>query len=263
MTVCAVLLVKNEADIIGHTLGHLLNHVDDVIVQDNGSTDGTSEIIQTFPVTYQYDPEVAHYQSVKMTALALQAFELGHRWVLPVDADEIWYAPEGRMIRDWLDGNGREIQFVKAQLYNHVATAKDDPETLDPVRRIGYRQRTPLDMRWGKVACRCRPDLWIDNGNHSARTQGVGTTAYGLEIRHFPYRSPEQFVAKALNGYEGLKAATLEDEGTGAHTRAYGQAIEEGGVEAGYAWFMDAFFSQDPDGDDSLIYDAAPGAWDA
>jgi glycosyltransferase involved in cell wall biosynthesis len=294
MSVCAVLLVKDEADTIEHVVRHFLAHVDQVIVQDNDSHDGTTEIIAEVArgnpeVRHVMDYDLQHYQSRKMTALALQAFELGHRWVIPCDGDELWYAPEGRTLRDWLAAVGGETQFVKAAIYNHVCTSHDrleecpggcggvgwyteqdasgEPEQVqcecmgnvepNPFKRIGWRKRVPLDIRWGKVACRCRPDLRIANGSHEAYTTGTGTTGFGLEIRHFPYRSAEQFVRKAVTCYQGLLNATEESEGTGAHCRAYGKAIEEGGPEAGYAWFRDAFFSEDPEGDDSLVYDPA------
>lgn len=265
MSVAAILLVKDEVDVLDHTLKHLLGHVDEILLRDNNSTDGSGELMREYArehsnVLLELDPDPAHYQSRKMTALAQWAFQRGHRWALPIDPDEIWYAPEGRPISDWLAVVGGEIQFVKAAIFNHVCSGLDDPHDPDPVRRIQWRKRVPLDRRWGKVACRTRPDLVIANGNHEGHTQGIGVTGDGLEIRHFPYRSKEQFVKKALSCYRGLLAAKEESEGTGAHCRAYGRAIEEGGVEAGYAWFRDAFWVEDPHADDSLVYDPAPGA---
>lgn len=257
-----MMLVKDEADIIEHTVRHLLGQVDEVLIADNMSTDGTTEILLDLfehdtRIQVATDEEPGHYQGRKTTELAMRALALGHRWVVPCDADEIWYAPDGRTVREWLIGIGRETQFVKAAIYNHVATAHDNPADPDPVTRIGWRQAAHLEIRWGKVACRLRPDLEIDEGNHSARTQGIGTTAYGLEIRHFPYRSAAQFVSKATKGIAALRATDL-DEGIGAHWRAYGQAVEEGGTAAGEAWFYDAFFSDDPRSDDTLVFDPAP-----
>lgn len=262
MSTCAVMLVKDEADIIETTIRHLAAHVDEILVADNLSTDGTPEIIgaladEGLPVRLSVDEEPAYYQAQKTTALAQRALELGHRWVIPCDADEIWYAPEGRTLRDWLDAIGREHQFVKAAIYNHVATVDDDDDTPDPVARIQWRQRVPLDIRWGKVACRLRPDLEIHQGNHSASTTAVGATGHGLELRHFPYRSAEQFIRKAINGYAAYKATDL-DESIGQHWRVYGRTIEEHGEEAGRSWFYDAFWSSDPHGDDSLVHDPAP-----
>lgn len=263
MSVCAVLLVKDEVDIIKPTLDHLLWHVDEIILSDNNSTDGSTDIMLEYAracgnVTYQHDPDPAHYQSRKMTALAYQAWERGHRWVLPVDPDELWYAPEGRSIREWLAAVGGEQTFVKAAIFNHVCASTDMEGEPDPTRRIIWKKWAPLDIRWGKVACRCRPDLVIHNGNHSAETQGTGMLGYGLEIRHFPYRSADQFCKKALSCYHGLQLALDEDKGVGAHCRAYGQAIEEGGIEAGHAWFYDAFWANPPESDDSIVHDPAP-----
>lgn len=263
MSTCAVMLVKDEADIIEHTVRHLLANVDQVLVADNLSTDGTWDKLVALHGEFgeacipRTDEERGHFQSEKTTKLAMEAMKRGHRWVIPCDADEIWYAPDGRPIRDWLDSIGRETQIVKSLIFNHVASALDDADDPNPVTRIRWRQRAHLEKRWGKVACRTRSDLVIHDGNHSARTRGTGTTSEGLEIRHFPYRSADHFVRKAINGYAALRA-TDRDEGVGAHWRAYGQAVEEGGEEAGRVWFYDAFFSTDPERDDSLVYDPAP-----
>lgn len=303
MSVAAVMLVKDEADIIETTVRHLLANVDSVYVWDNLSTDGTLEILSELALEHPgrleagSDDEVGYYQDRKTTNLAQYALRAGHRWVIPCDADEIWLADDGRRLADWFAGLSRETQFVKAAIYNHVATALDRPEercpvcngmgrlaatyaelTLDspycptcdatggspngqaeanPVRRIGWRQRQPLDIRWGKVACKLRPDLQIHMGNHSATTSGTGTTGGGLQIRHFPYRSADHFVRKAINGYAAYRATTM-DESTGAHWRVYGRAIEEGGPEAGHAWFYDAFWSANPAADDTLVHDPCP-----
>lgn len=281
MSVCAVMLVKDEADIIEANVRHLLRSVDQVIVSDNASTDGTREILaelvrefgvadrndgyastptlSTAGLVVLDDPDVGYYQATKTTKLAMAALERGHRWVVPVDADEVWIASDGRRLADFLDGVSRDTQFVKAAIYNHTCTALDDEADPNPVTRIRWRQRTHLAIQWGKVACRLRPDLQIDMGNHSARTHGTGRTEYGLEIRHFPYRSAEHFVRKAVNGLAAYRAAPdLMEQGFGGHWVVYGEAVEKGGPEAGEAWFRDAFFSPDPEHDDSLVYDPAP-----
>src|SRR5690242_16616279 len=96
-TTFAVAMVKDEADIVADTVEATLREVDAMIVADNGSTDGTREILADLPVTVIDDPDPAYYQSVKMTELAAQAADAGADWVLPIDADERWYSPHGRI----------------------------------------------------------------------------------------------------------------------------------------------------------------------
>ena len=70
MAVVAVTMVKNEADVIETTIRHIAAHVDHVIVADNGSTDGTRELLDELPCEVIDDPDPAYYQSRKMSALA-------------------------------------------------------------------------------------------------------------------------------------------------------------------------------------------------
>lgn len=74
-------MVKNEADIIEQTIRHLLNQgVEHILVADNGSTDGTYELLQelskSLPVHVIQDREVAYYQSEKMTWLQIRSLRL-------------------------------------------------------------------------------------------------------------------------------------------------------------------------------------------
>src|SRR5258706_10050034 len=91
------MLVKDESDVIADTVAHLLSQVDEVIVADNLSTDGTRDLLETMPVTVIDDREVGYYQSAKMTKLARLALSHGHEWVVPCDADEVWYSLFGRL----------------------------------------------------------------------------------------------------------------------------------------------------------------------
>ena len=79
MTTVAVCMARDEADVIGSTVAHMLAQVDAVIVADNLSTDRTREILDQLAggssgrLVVVEDPDPAYRQSEKMTALALRA----------------------------------------------------------------------------------------------------------------------------------------------------------------------------------------------
>lgn len=273
MRTVAVTMVRDEADVIGSTLGHMLGQVDAVIVADNGSVDGTRELLDDIAranpdrLLVVDDPEPAYLQSAKMTALAGRArLELGADFVVPFDADEWWYSPFGQ-IAEVLADVADQWLVVPAPLYDHVATAHDDPTELDPVRRLGWRRTSPAPLP--KVACRWRADLVIEQGNHSASYRGRATRFDELlVVRHFPYRSPAQLARKVRNGAAAYAAAgSALPANMGAHWRQWGKMLEERGEEAIAEIFRVWYWRDDPRaplqiGEElqpPLLFDPAPG----
>lgn len=271
----AVAMVRDEEDVIGSTVAHMLDEVDAVIVADNLSTDGTRDILEDMARAFGpdrlrvvNDPDPRYMQSEKMTALALRArLDLSAEWVLPFDADEWHYSPFGR-IADVLADVAPQWLVIPAPLFDHVATGKDDPTELDPIRRLLWRRRdrNPLP----KVAARWREDLVIAQGNHDAIYRGRGTYFDELlVVRHFPYRSPEQLIRKVRNGAAAYAAAgDALPQSFGAHWRQWGGILEAHGEEAIEELFRKWYFRVRPDRAHTiedeeqppLIRDPAPGS---
>jgi hypothetical protein len=241
------MMVKDEADVIETTVKHLLREVDHVIVSDNDSSDGTSEILLRLRgwaggrLTVVSDGEAGYYQSDKTTALAGTAAGLGHDWVVPVDADEIWYSPFGRL-GDVLDGLPAGFLFAAGAILNHVCCPDVDPAgEPDPVRRLGWRIRAEGDLP--KVACRALPDLRIEMGNHGATARGLVSSSWSptiagqVYIHHYPWRSAEQFERKIANGARAYAAAPEIGEDFGDHWRRFGMPDDEGFSGRVRAWF--------------------------
>jgi hypothetical protein len=70
-----------------------------------------------------------------------------------------------------------------------------------------------------------------------------------LEVRHYPYRSPEQMIRKARNGAAAYAATDLP-ETVGQHWRDYGRLTDEQIGEV----FRRYFWSADPEAD-GLVHD--------
>jgi hypothetical protein len=258
--VWAVSMVRDEADIVGATVEQMLTQVDRVLIADNGSVDGTREILEGLNgVEVIDDPDPAYRQSEKMSALAQRAAAAGAEWVVAFDADEWWYSPHGR-IADILAEHPGAV--ATAAIYDHVATAAD-PDEPNPVDRIGWRRPDPLPLH--KIACRPSLRATITQGNHSAHYPSLAPLHDAVVIRHFPYRSVEQVVRKIRNGAAAYAAADLPED-MGAHWRQWGRILDEQGEEAIADLFRKWHWREDPrawasiegEGQAPLIFDPAP-----
>lgn len=263
--VVGVTMVRDEADIIASTIRVMLTHVDQVLIADNGSTDGTREILDDlsvrYPVVVTDDPEVGYWQAEKITRLAGHARELGAEWVIPCDADEAWLTRTGRSIKDVLLSLPDTVRVASADLWDHVATGQD-PDEPDPLVRIGWRRSHPAALP--KVAVRPLEGLRVAQGNHAAtyEDQETPVTVTGLlTIRHFPYRSTEQTIRKIRNGAQAYAATDLPPE-QGAHWRQWGQFTDEqiADLFRKWHWRADPTSAVCIDGEHQppLVYDPVP-----
>jgi glycosyltransferase involved in cell wall biosynthesis len=243
----AISMVKDEVDIIADTLRHLASEgVEGIVIADNLSTDGTWDLLHDMrsELDLEYlltrDTEPAYYQSRKMTALARTAVARGASWIVPFDADELWYAPQWTLAAD-LAARASDVNVVEAELYDYVATGLD-PAGIMPFQRLRYRRPVPAPLR--KVAFRARRDVVVQAGNHDVTMPAIKRQS-GLTIAHFPYRSAEQMVRKAVNGAAAYALTDLPDY-QGAHWRQYGSLVDHGGPLVLHGVFQQYFFEADP-----------------
>lgn len=258
--VWGITMCRDEEDVIFHTLLHMAEEgLTGIIVADNNSTDNTVKEINklkrllkgsTCEIVLVHDEEVGYYQSKKMTDLARMAHNYGAEWIVPFDADELWFA--GDTIANFLNTLPDHVNVVHADLYNHFGTGVDEQGAI-PFQNMTWR--LPEKGALPKVAFRWHEKAVIGQGNHSVQIPGEHTVK-GLEIRHFPYRSWEHFKRKALNGLEAYNATDLP-QNMGDHWRSYGQLVKQDEERTRKEVFETWFWFYSPV-DKGLINDPAP-----
>ena len=203
--VWAVGTVRNEDDVLRLCVDHLwAQGFHRLLLVDHASTDGTGPLLAELAAA---DPRVAvaqfgltgFYQSDLMTTLARVAWRQGAAWVVPVDADEFWYA-DGQTVGDFLRGQSADI--VHAGRFNAIPLENG----LTARTRMAFCPRPLLP----KVAFRTHPLALVAPGNHGVAR--VGRLSSGLHVVHVPYRGPRQLLGKFQESTKALEATDIVPE---------------------------------------------------
>ena len=241
-TVWAVTMVRDEVDIVAATIKHLFDQgVDHVLVADNGSVDGTRQLLDRLAaadprVHVGIDREPAYFQAEKMSRLVRAASGAGADWVVPFDADELWFADGcslGEFLRR-LAAERPEVGIVKAA-FHHMIPAHTNTKTNCSTSGAGGLERASFIMDAttslpGKVAVRGHRYAMVSIGQHAAMR--VGDVADGLHIAHVLFRSAEQLARKVRQGNDAV-ALTDAPEHVARFWRA-GSRLDDPAVEQ--AW---------------------------
>ena len=168
MKLAMAMKVRDEADIIELNLRyHAAQGVDEFIVTDNGSTDGTLEILERWRddgrLRLISEPNADDFRDQGhwwVTRMGRMGAELGADWVLHADADEFWW-PAGGDLRDGFGSVPEAYGAVIGPRTEFVAR----PEGPGPWwERLTVREtRTALRP---KIAHRPEPDLRLRRGAH-------------------------------------------------------------------------------------------------
>ena len=107
-----VIICKNEAHVIGRSLESLRGITDDVVVYDNGSTDGTQEIVKRSGARL-YEGKWEGFGPTKTKAISLAKYD----WILNLDADEAVDEELNRTLLDWKPSSDNIVYTVAFKNY--------------------------------------------------------------------------------------------------------------------------------------------------
>ena len=247
MRLAVTLLVRDEVDVVAATVEHHLAQGADVVVAtDNGSVDGTAEVLAEYAaagvVDLIHEPDHTYRQAEWVTRMARRAAaDHGADWVVHVDADEFW-VPRDRSatLRDVLAAVPQEYGSVVARRTDLVAR-RGTPERAWP-RRLRWRNLATVSERGTplapKVCHRADAGVLVAQGNHAV-TRADGSVLAPLpdepvDVLHVPLRSWEQFRRKIDNGGSAYAANTELGPEVGWHWRADYERLQAGRLEETY-----------------------------
>ncbi|GAA2677297.1 MULTISPECIES: glycosyltransferase family 2 protein [Actinosynnema] len=240
------LLVRDEIDVVAATIEHhLASGVDFVVATDNGSRDGTAEVLEAYRdagvLELLHEPSLDYEQGRWVTRMARRA-ATGHGadWVVNADADEFFWPVAAARLDEALAGVPAEFGLVEVRRDNLVA----DPSLGSAggwTRELVLRDTESLSTRGtrigAKVCHRADPDVVVDVGNHHAAGPLLGARApqRPLEILHVPDRGYAQYERKIANGGAAMAANTVYERGVGWHWREDYELLLDGRLAEAHA----------------------------
>jgi hypothetical protein len=212
----AVCMVKNESDVIESYIRHNSKYVDSFVIIDNGSKDGTNEILKSlategFDITNYDESQSAYDQELLMNKyIDIIISDYNPEFIFPLDSDEfIETKMSGRVFIDSLPDD--KFSLLKWRTY--IPTPSDNGAELFIPKRISHSRKACLE-KFEKVIIPTKLFQMkrgrLTAGNHSIYNVDENdfyrlTTS---NVAHFPIRCEQQVVSKVTVGYINIMSST-------------------------------------------------------
>ena len=215
---------------------HLSQGVDELLVLDNGSNDGTTKVLSKLARNgrVRWTSEPGPFRSAEMyTELAQEAGRRGAHWVLPTGADEFWSARSGTIGAELAQSSADVIEVAVVTFIQRRGQLTPEPSGILTMTRrasptIGPAGRAALLMSSGLVSyveldfptrIIFRPSSEIELSPGAHRIMGADGTmdlTDRIQLLHAPLRARSMLLSKAEKGLR----------------------IEAGGAPPGTSWHL-------------------------
>ena len=228
MKLFGVMMVRNEADVLEVNLRHhFAQGVDQFLVVDNGSSDGTLGVLESFADDgrVRWIRDAGPYnQSEITTDLAREAGEMGADWVVPIDADEFWYAPRGTLKQVLREASAAALKVSMTNFIQRRGHLSSTPDALlhmiyrpEPTDVLSENAQALFDAgkfsyvelgAYPKWIARPAEQVLIAMGNHNVfHVPGAEEDCPEIQCLHAPLRARSLWIAKAMD--HGARAEQL------------------------------------------------------
>lgn len=214
MRLVITVMVRDEVDIMAAWVEHHVDQGADLIIAtDNGSVDGTTEVLQAYAdlgvLELHHDPVYRKQQRAVVTAMARRAAaQHGADWVINADADEFWVPCDKNLsLRSAFGAIPLSLGAFTAPVTNLVGPPAMPGSSIG--RSLWRDRRTPEQLHEVAIFAqptedsvhRGDPEVRVSQGNHkvSLKSTGEPDVAVAVEVLHLPWRSWTQYERRVVN----------------------------------------------------------------
>jgi glycosyltransferase involved in cell wall biosynthesis len=242
MRLVAASRILNESDIAEAFVRHTAHFVDHHLIVDNGSTDGTLDILENLkkeglPISV-YQSHARAFIESKLNTFLFQTAVTAHRaeWVIFLDVDEFI---DDRELKTSLSetisafGSGRSNTTCMAVPLRDYCITPYDPDELLVTKRIAHCIPTGATLKVVVPAGLIAQRPIIQHGNHGVLINGDNpgpmVTEPTLSYAHYPTRSPYQWISKVVIGWSKVLASAddLKGQGVAYHYRSTFETLRD------------------------------------
>ncbi|MHB9146439.1 MAG: glycosyltransferase [Symbiobacteriia bacterium] len=191
------MIVRDEADFLPRCLSSVQGVVDEIILVDTGSTDGTPELARGHGARVFSYPWAGDFEAARNYSLGLAS----GAWLLVMDADEALHPDDTSRLRELLKQPLAEGFILK--VLNFIGPERSEQYVTDPVCRL-FRNR-PEYRYQGRI----HEDI---EGAIRSRAAPKHLVSAGVRILHYGYLDPVRRERQKSRRNQAILRQVLEEK---------------------------------------------------